>query len=166
MMLSVLATGRSLLSVVTRRPTFLSAVVGRCFSDEGGKLAVRKVKKKPKNKSKTETGRPRDLQIILSSLDAKSIKPPPADKEETARRNEVVKNYTIGKFTRHNEENHDLACKLRMQKHALKMMPKNSELKAKALEIEDVGPPRWRNIPAWTPPIPGFDAKKFMNLEE
>jgi hypothetical protein len=163
-MLSVLATGRSSLSV-TRRPTFLCAVVGRCFSDEGPKQAVRKVKKKPK-KSKTETGRPRDLEIILASLDAKSIKPPPADEEETARRNEIVRKYTIGKFTRHNAENHDLACKLRLQKHAIKMLPKNSQLKQKALEIEDAGPPRWRNIPAWTPPIPGFNAKNFMNTEE
>lgn len=162
-MLAVLAAQRSL--SVSRRPAFVTALVGRCFSDEGPKQAVRKVKKKPK-KTKTETGRPRDLQIILSSLDAESTKPPAADEEETARREEILRNYTVGKFKRHNEENHDLACKLRLKKHAMKMLPKDSELKEKALELDDAGPPRWRNIPAWTPPIPDFDPKQFMNIEE
>eukprot|EP00980_Cylindrotheca_fusiformis_P017856 scaffold5653_cov147-Cylindrotheca_fusiformis.AAC.18 len=141
-------------------------VVVRCFSDVGGpKQAVRKVKKKPKKSREGEEGRPKDLQIILASLDAERTRaPPPVDEEEIARREEVLKQYTIGKFQQHNEENHDLSCKLKLKKHAMNMLP--PELKEKALEIDNEGPPRWRTIPAWTPPIPGFDPRDFMNTEE
>ncbi|KAL3926777.1 MAG: hypothetical protein SGBAC_013339 [Bacillariaceae sp.] len=163
-MLSTFASlSRTTLSA-TRSPAFLAATE-RYFSDEGPKQAVRKVKKKPK-KSKQETGRSRDLEIILAALDAPVTKPPPADEEETARREKILKNYTIGKFKQHNQENHDLACKLKMKKHAMKMLPKDSELKRKAMEIDDEGPPRWRNIPLWTPPIKDFNFKDYTTLDE
>lgn len=124
--------------------------------------SVKKKEKKPKG----ETSRPRDLEIVLAALDAPVTKPPPADEEEEARRERVRKAYTIGKFKQHNEENHFMNCKLRMKQHALKMLPRNSDLKKKALEIDDLGPPRWRRIPAWTPPIPGFDPHQFTLTEE
>ena len=168
MISSVLVSVRSSLSVTTRRSVYpaVATVASRCFSDEGPKKAVRKVKKKEKKSKGVEMGRPKDLQIILASLDAKVTKPPPADEEEMERRNKILKNYTIGRFKQHNEENHDLACKLRMKKHAMKMLPKDSKIKEKALEIDNSGPPRWRKIPAWTPPIPGFNPKDFMSTEE
>lgn len=163
-MISTLASvARTPLSV-TRRPALLVAAE-RCFSDEGPKKAVRKVKKKPK-KSKQETGRPRDLEIILAALDAPVAKPPPVDEDEMARREQILKNYTIGKFKQHNQENHDLGCKLKLKKHAMKMLPKDSELKKKAMDIDDEGPPRWRNIPLWTPPIPNFNHKDYTTIDE
>lgn len=163
MMLSAARRSLTASSTATRRPLFFG-VVERCFSDEGPKTAVRKVKKK--EKSRKETGRPKELEIILASLDAKKTKEPPIDDEENARRSEIRKAYTIGKFKEHNEENHDLACKLKLKKHAMKMLPKDSEIKQKAMEIDDAGPPRWRTIPAWTPPIPNFDPKEFMSIEQ
>lgn len=123
------------------------------------------VKKKEK-KQKGDASRPRDLELVLAALDAPVTKPPVGDEEEQARRERIRKAYTIGKFKQHNEENHDLNCKLRMKQHALRMLPRNSELKKKALEIDDNGPPRWRRIPAWTPPIPGFDPHQFAITEE
>ncbi len=124
--------------------------------------SVKKKEKKPKG----DTSRPRDLELILAALDAPVTKPPPVDEEEEARREGVRKAYTIGKFKQHNNENHDINCKLRMKQHALKMLPRNSELKKKALEIDNTGPPRWRRIPAWTPPIPGFEPHLFTLTEE
>jgi hypothetical protein len=112
------------------------------------------------------SGRGRDLELILSALDAPISKPPPADAEEMKSQDRVMKEYTIGRFKQHNQENHDLAAKLRMKQHAIKMLPRDSKLKEAALEIDDVGPPRWRNIPAWTAPIPGFDPNKFQNTQE
>jgi hypothetical protein len=137
----------------------------RYFSDEGPKQRIIKVKKKEK-KSKGESGRARDLELLLAFLDAPKIKAPPADKEETIRRELVKKNYNIGRFQQHNEENHDIACKLRMKNHAINMLPKRTGLKEKALEIDDEFPPRWRTIPAWTPPIAGFNPSNYVMTEE
>lgn len=143
----------------------------RLFSDAGGpKQRSSKVKKKDK-KSKGDSdgagGRSRDLEILIACLDApKSKEPPIDDPEELARRENILKNYTIGKFQQHNQENHDISCKLKLKQHAMNMLPKNSKLRTKALEIDDTFPPRWRKMPAWTPPIPGFDPSEFMIQEE
>ena len=138
----------------------------RCFSDnDGPKQRIVKVKKKER-KSKGDGGRSRDLEVLLASLDAPKVQPPPADAEELERREQVRKAYTIGKFQQHNQENHEIACKLQMKKHAMNMLPKNSKLREKALEVDDTMPPRWRKMPAWTPPIPGFNPSEFMITEE
>lgn len=135
------------------------------FSDVA-KQRTSKVKKKEKSSKGESGGRSRDLEILLACLDAPKAKLPPADDEELARRERIMKAYTIGKFKQHNQEMHDLACKLRMKKHAINMLPKKSKLREKALEIDDSSPPTWRRIPAWTPPIPGFDPSEFMIEEE
>jgi Mitochondrial ribosomal protein L28 len=122
--------------------------------------------KRDEKKSKGEASRPRDLEVILSALDAPTTKPPPGTADEQTRRECIRKAYTIVKFKQHNQDNHDITCKLKMKQHALKMLPKNSKLKEKALEIDDSGPPRWRRIPAWTPPIPGFNPNQFTLTEE
>ena len=124
------------------------------------------VKKKEEKKSKGDAPRPRDLEVILSALDAPKVKPPPGDAEETARRERIRRAYTVERFKQHNQENHDIACKIKMKQHAIDMLPRNSNLKEKALEIDDVSPPRWRRIPAWTPPIPGFDPSRFTLTDE
>ncbi|KAL3919417.1 MAG: hypothetical protein SGILL_003763 [Bacillariaceae sp.] len=159
------AQSRSLSSALLRsRPLLISSA--RCFSDsDGPKQRIVKVKKKEK-KSKGDSGRSRDLEVLMACLDAPKVKPPPADEDEKMRREKVLKNYTIGKFQQHNQENHEIAAKLKMKKHAINMLPKNSKLKEKALEIDDTLPPRWRKIPAWTPPIPGFDPSEFMVTED
>ena len=146
--------------------TIAPAVSSRYFSDEGPKKRIIKVKKKERKTKSGESGRSRDLELLLAFLDAPKVKPPPADEEETKRRELVRKNYNIGKFKQHNEENHDIACKLRMKSHAINMLPKQTALKEKALEIDEEYPPRWRTIPAWTPPIPGFNPANFVWTEE
>lgn len=144
----------------------ISATSCRYFSDEGPKQRISKVKKKVKKTNSGESGRSRDLELLLAFLDAPKIKPPPADEEETIQRELVRKNYNVGKFKEHNEENHDIACKLRMKNHAINMLPKQTVLKEKALDIDDEYPPRWRTIPAWTPPIPGFNPTDYVTTEE
>lgn len=123
-------------------------------------------KKEKKSRGGDITSRPRDLEVILSALDAPLTKPPAPDADEEARRERIRKAYTIGKFKQHNEENHDLACKLKLKQHALAMLPRNTKLKEEALKIDSLGPPRWRRIPAWTPPIAGFDPNQFTLTEE
>jgi hypothetical protein len=163
---------KSLLQAVVKHPhmasgsgSIMSGGSSRYFSDEGPKQRISKVKKKEKKKS-GETGRSRDLELLLAFLDAPKIKPPPVDKDEQARRELVKKNYSVGKFKQHNEENHEIACKLRMKNHAINMLPKRTALKEKALEVDDEYPPRWRTIPAWTPPIPGFNPSDYVITEE
>ena len=169
-MLHTIRLEQSLLSVLPRsyRSRFRAPIItsSRYFSDEGPKQRISKVKKKEKKSKTGETGQSRDLKILLACLDAPKVKPPFADKEEMVRRAQIQTNYTVGKFRQHNEDNHDIASKLRMKKHAINMLPKGSVLKENALKIDDKYPPRWRTIPAWTPPIPGFDPSEFMVTEE
>lgn len=100
-------------------------------------------------------------KMLVASLDARVTKPPPASDEEMERRKLVGKNYVVGKFEQHNALEHDLSCKIRLKNHAIKMMPKHSLIRNAAMEIDDEGPPKWRHIPVWTPPIPGFDSDDF-----
>jgi len=124
------------------------------------------VKRNEKKTKGDTTVRSRDLDVILAALDAPKVKPPSGNAEEKTRRDEIRKAYTIGQFRDHNDDNHDLTCKIKMKQHAMDMLPKNSKLKERALEIDTTSPPRWRRIPAWTPPIPGFDPSRFTLTEE
>jgi hypothetical protein len=144
----------------------------RSFSDNSpAKKRISNVKKKEK-KSKDDnvgvSGRSRDLEVLLACLDApKTSRLPPPDEEERARRGRILRAYTVGKFQQHNRENHDVACKLRMKEHAIHMLPRNSKLRNDALRVDDDSfPPPWRRIPAWTPPIPGFNPSEFAATEE
>ena len=145
----------------TTTPTLLS-------DEEGPKTKQPKVKKKMKNSAKkAEGGRDRHLDVILRALDAPVLKPPPASEEEMQRRHEIGKAYNIGTWEQHNAIHHDLNCKLRLKNHAIDMLPKDSMWKEEALKIDYFdGPPYWRGIPTWTPPIPGFDPSEFIHEDE
>lgn len=97
------------------------------------------------------------------------MKPPPASPEEMARRAEIGRNYVIGKFKRHNKLQHDLACKIKMKNHAIRMLPRDTMWKEEALKVDVTGEgmvPKWRRIPVDTPPIPDFDISKFIVRDE
>jgi len=165
--------------------TTTTTTAARFLSDggDGPKKRISKVKKK-KSSNKESTGRSRDLELLLAFLDAPKAKPPPPEDDEEAERRERIRaSYAAGTFRKHNEENHEIACKLRMKKHALNMLPKGTVLREKALSDDndedldlDLGedvdrvrvgyPPRWRTIPAWTPPVPGFDPSEHLVTEE
>lgn len=79
----------------------------------------------------------------------------------------------IGRFQMHNEINHDLACKIRLKEHAIRMMPRKEDkmgyLREKALEVDDSEesmPPLYRPIPLDTPPVEGYDVSQFVTREE
>ena len=138
------------------------------LDEEGPKTKQLKVKKKVKNSAKKgEGGRDRHLDLILRALDAPILKPPPASEEEMKRRHDVGRAYNIGTWEQHNALHHDLNCKLRLKNHAIDMLPRDTMWKEEALKIdEDDGPPYWRGIPTWTPPIPGFDPSEFIQEDE
>ena len=123
------------------------------------------VKKKKKGKQK-EGGHDRHLDLILRSLDAPITQPPEPSPEEKERNYQIGKAYVIGMYERHNEQMHDLACKMKMKNFAIKMLPRNSKLKEEALKIDHSAPPLWRPIPADTPPIPNFDPSKFIHRDD
>lgn len=163
--MSLLLKRSTTLSRCFTTPLVVTSSHVRWFSDEGAKR-VTKVKKKKKGKEKT-AGHDRALDLILRCLDAPiSKESPEPDEEEKARRFEIGRNYVIGMFERHNEMNHDLACKMKMKTFAIKMLPRNSKLKEEALKIDMSGPPLWRHIMADTPPIPGFDPSKFAQRND
>jgi hypothetical protein len=170
MMLTVLRARFNSIPALLRRsqPGISVLFTARWFSDDDDspKQRVSKVKKKEKNPKGNAGGGSRDLDLLVACLDAPKLKPPPPDEQELARRQEILKNYTIGIFRKHNQENHEISVKLKLKKHAIKMLPKNSKLREKALEVDDLMPPRWRKMPAWTPPIPGFNPSGFMIQEE
>lgn len=121
----------------------------------------------PKKKGSTDAGgRPSDLQLVLAALDAPIRQEPPVPPEERERRHRIGRDYVIGRFRQHNELHHDLACKLQLKRHAVRMLPRNSRLREQALVIDDSGPPPWRKHAVWTPPIPGFDATAFASRDE
>lgn len=127
---------------------------------------------KPAAKKKKEKGLPygvdveskrdKQLELLLSSIDAPIMKPPEPDAEEKQRRYDIGRSYNIGRFNRQNEEEHDLACKIALKQHAINMLPRKSKLEERALIIDDEGPPMWRAIPVDTPPIPGYDPEVFV----
>lgn len=145
----------------TTAPTLLS-------DEDGPKTKQLKVKKKVKNADKrAEGGRDRQLDLILRALDAPVLKAPPVSEEEMQRRHDIGRAYNIGTWEQHNALNHDLNCKLRLKNHAIDMLPRDSMWKDEALKIDEKdGPPYWRGIPAWTPPIPGFDPSEFIHDDE
>ena len=137
------------------------------ISEDAPKKRQQKAKKRDKVSSKQDGGRSRDLELLLAALDAPRSAPPPVDAEEIQRRERIKKTYTIERFRQHNEENHYLSAKLRLKQHAIRMLPRDSMVKEEALKVDDdSGPPKWRTIPAWTPPIPGFDPSVFQNIDD
>ena len=113
------------------------------------------------------SGRGREVDVVLAALEGKERKEPPISDEEKARRYEIGRNYVIGKFREHNELNHDLACKIQLKKHAIKMLPRNRpKVKEAALAVDDRGPPLWRHLAKWTPPIPGFNADDLFEKKD
>mmetsp|Transcript_30122 Transcript_30122/g.82763 ORF Transcript_30122/g.82763 Transcript_30122/m.82763 type:complete len:193 (-) Transcript_30122:156-734(-) len=101
------------------------------------------------------------LQLVLSALNAPYKKEGPISEEERARREQIVKTYTIQRFNQHNEWDHDMACKIKMKQHAIRMLPKNSKLKEEALFISENW---WNDDPPYMRPpeivIPGLDISK------
>lgn len=134
----------------------------REFSDDGPKeVQGFKRAKKPKKRGKNTGDRDRQEDLVQRCLNAPKFEEPTPSEEEMQRRFQVGRNYNIGMFKQHNEENHDLACKLVMKKHALKMLPRNTKLKEEALKIDESAPPLWRRIAVLTPPIKDFDPSEF-----
>lgn len=137
----------------------------RAFSDRPAKKQQKaKKKKKPQGKAGDEpSGRSKELELILASLDAPTKAEGPVPPEEQERRIQVGRNYVIGRFRQHNEMDHDLTCKMHLKRHALNMLKRHTRLNEEALKIDDdQAAPLWRHMPVWTPPIPGFDPSQFI----
>lgn len=149
--------------------SFLVTTTTRSFAKLNPAASAKKKKQAAATPSTVpaDTGRDKNLELILASLDAPMRVEPEVSAEEKARRYEIGRNYVIGRFREHNEINHDLACKIQLKKHCIKMLPRNNpKLKEEALKIDGDGPPPWRLIAKWTPPIPGFDPTPFLDKEE
>jgi hypothetical protein len=151
-----------------------TALIARCFSDkkkkavkedDGPKTKQAKVKKKEKPKKTDDNARSKELNLMLAALDAPIRKEPPITEEEKARRFEIGRNYNIGRFRFHNEIQQDLAQKINLKKHAIRMLPRNSKIREEALKESNEMPETWRRVPVWTPPIPGFDPSQYLIKE-
>merc|ERR1712238_437539 len=140
----------------------------RSFSD-APRTKQLKVKKKAKRSLEAESSsgiRDRLTDVMIRAIDAKPRIPSVLSEDEKKRRYIIGRNHVIGGWQRHNENAHDLACKIRMKKHAIKLLPKSSWLKDEAITIdmsESALPPIYRPIPVDTPPIPGFDPSEHMS---
>lgn len=152
---------------------FSDTITGRQFSDkkgakstDGPKVKQVKVKKKDKPKKDDESGKSREYNLVISALDAPMRVEPPISEEEKARRFEIGRNYNIGRFRFHNQVHQDLTYKIHLKKHAIKMLPRDSNVKEEALKENTEGPPPWRQFPAWTPPIPNFDPSQYKVKDE
>ena len=148
-----------------QRRHFAAKDKGKGKNDDRPALKRQAVKKKASvstGPSEESLAANKTYQMVVAALDAPKTKPPPASKEEMDRRYQVGRNYVIGSFESHNELEHDVNCKIRLKNHAIKMLPKNSLIQKAAMETDDEGPPKWRHIPMWTPPIPGFDPDDFI----
>jgi len=111
--------------------------------------------------------------ILARAVDSRPRPRPKLSSEEAAKNYNIGREYVIGKFQRHNEINHDLACKIRLKEHAIRMMPRNTDemgyLREEALKIdisEESMPPMYRPIPLDTPPIEGFNASDYIDKED
>ena len=113
----------------------------------------------------TDSKRDKDLELILASLNAPMREEPEIPAEERSRRYDIGRHYVIGRFRQHNDIHHNLACKIQLKLHAVKMLPRNSKLKEEAMKIDGNGPPPWRHIAKWTAPIEKFDPTEFLDKE-
>jgi hypothetical protein len=97
-----------------------------------------KTKSAPSSQSKAaakEAKSNRIQELLVKAYDAPWTKAPVADEEEMARRYRVGREYVIGCWERHNEENHELAVKIRMKRYAIKRLPKEGEIGDSLIEI-------------------------------
>jgi hypothetical protein len=138
----------------------------QCIDTSQSRFASKIGKNKKTKAVKVDSARSKDLELVLTSLDAPSREEPPISEEEKARRHEIGRNYGIGKFRRHNKIEHDLTCKMQMKKHAMKMLPRDSKLKEEAQKIDAEDPPMWRHLAMWTAPIKDFDASQFIGHDD
>lgn len=111
--------------------------------------------------------------ILLRAADSRPRPRPKLLPKEIARNSEIGRQYVIGKFQLHNAIRHDLACKMRLKEHAIRMMPQISDemgyLREAALKIdttEESMPPLHRSIPLDTPPIEDFDPSNFIEKDQ
>ncbi|KAK1747128.1 hypothetical protein QTG54_002472 [Skeletonema marinoi] len=174
---------------ISTTPTLQQAMPAPKTSSEEPKTAQKKViktKEKSGSASKMaakEAKTNRLVDLMTKAYDAPITPPPKVSDEEMAIRAMIGRNYVIGSFKRHNENNHDLAVKIRMKKHAMKLLPKEGEIGDTPIEGEkntvygkwrkaafkvngNWGPPDSRPIPMLTPPIEGFDASLYMDAED
>ena len=147
----------------------------RRFLAKGDEQVALRKQSKAKNKKSTtdlqEEGSKdsKSYKMVLAALNAPVTKPPPASDEEMERRFQVGRNYVVGSFEEHNEMEHILSCKIRLKNHTISMLPRNSEnpiIRKAAMEVDDEGPPSWRHVPVWTPPIEGFDPEAFFDEDD
>lgn len=156
-----------LLQLQGRCSPCLVDVTTRSFAKQKAAAATSKKKKQAAAATPTaETGRDKNLELILASLNAPVRTEPEISQEEKTRRYDIGRNYVIGRFQQHNELHHDLTCKIHLKRHAVKMLPRNSKVKEEAMKIDNSGPPPWRHIARWTPPIPGFDPTPFLDKDD
>ena len=141
--------------------------VSRCFSSEDApKRRQSKVKKLKKGPSGDDGSHNRNLQLVLAALDAPFSKESPVSEDEAIRRFGVGRSYNVGTSVEHNKIQHALACKIRLKQHAVNMLPKNSRIRADALQESDTLPPDIFKMPVWTPPIQGFDPSVYMKEDD
>ena len=125
---------------------------------------------KKKNKNAKAEGREKtqyqkDLDNIVAALDAPIRYEPTISAEEQERRRQIVRDYCIGRFEQHNVREHDLACKMKVKFHAVRMLPQNSKLKEAALNPDDEDEiPSMLGFPMWTPPIPDFNPDDYADF--
>lgn len=129
----------------------------------------------------TSTKGDRMMDVLTRYIDADYKQParkedPPPSAEEMERRYQIGRNYNIGTSKEHNVVMHDLACKLKMKNHAMKMLPRYShgvrpdldKLREHALSVsmdDEFMPRPERGIPGETPPIPGFNMNELVDTE-
>lgn len=140
------------------------------FATATRKKAIKVNKNKKSKKGKDDSGGAIDpnTEILIRCLDAPKRPKEIVSEEEAARRYEVGRNHVIGAFNQHNMQNHQLVCKMKLKKHAIKLLPKDTTWKEEALKIdmsEDALPPLWRDIPMDFPAPPNFNVKDYEDDE-
>jgi len=125
-----------------------------------------KVRSKSRKGASLDTAEEKALDVMVRCLDTPPRKAPPAPPEEMARRAELARQYVIGRFKQHNEIEHDLACKIRLKRWALRMLPRETKWKEEALKFNNSGPPPWRLIPTDTPPNPNYNPDDWVSSDE
>lgn len=135
----------------------------------GAKMKKKKPKKEkaaydPNAEANYEKG-DKTLKAMLDFINAPMKVPPPISDEEKARREAVMKEYTIQSFNEHNRIRHDLNCKIIMKNHACNMLPRKSKLREMAFNVLDPeDEPDWMNPPYFK--IPGALAPHEIKLAE
>ena len=141
-----------------------SCVPSRRFgSAPSGKGKAKKDTKKSFEFEGQSTQQDDHTKKYIQMIDSKPRPRNPYTEDELAEHARIARAYNAEKRLEHDDVQHDISVKIWMKNEALKNIGGQWGIEANKIE-EGNYPPLWRKHPSFTPPIEGFDVRKYDSM--